>query len=63
MKEREGGREGGRNDRRKEGTKEGTVKTDGVNLTREDDTKVKFPFSGPLRSFIHLYKNNNSVYN
>ena len=26
---------------RKEGRKEGTVKTDGVNLTREDDTRVK----------------------
>ena len=28
-------------DRRKEGRKEATAKTDGVNLTREDDTKVK----------------------
>ena len=38
-KERE--KEGGRTDRRKEGRKEGTVKTDGVNLTWEDDRKVK----------------------
>ena len=38
-KERE--KERGRTDGRKEGRKEGTVKTDGVNLTREDDRQVK----------------------
>ena len=34
-------KEGGRTNGKKEGRKEGTVKRDRVNLTREDDTKVK----------------------
>ena len=44
-KREEGKKVRGRKERekegRKEGRKEGTVKTDGVNLTREDDRKVK----------------------
>ena len=38
---KEGGRKEGREEGKKEGKKEGTVKMDGVNLTREDDTRVK----------------------
>ena len=42
MEGKEGGRkEEGKYGGRKERRKEGTVKTDGVNLTREDDMRVK----------------------
>ena len=42
QRKKAGGEEGRKNLRkREEGRKEGTVKRDGVNLTREDDTRVK----------------------
>ena len=42
LKEEGAKKEGRKNSRqREEGRKEGAVKRDGVNLTREDDTRVK----------------------
>ena len=35
--------------RREEKRKEGTAKRDGVNLTREDERKVNFSLSHPLK--------------